>query len=212
MKSGYYQIGVREQDRYKTAFVVPFGHYEWNVMPQGLKNAPSEFQNIMNNIFNQYMDFSLVYLDDVLIFSKNINQHIEHLEKFINIIKENCLLVSEKKIKIFQTKIRFLGFEICQGTIKPIQRSIEFAEKFLGCINYIADFIPNIRTKCAPIYKRLRKNPPEWDEEMTKAIIRIKNLVKRLPCLGIPYPKANIIVETDASDLGYGGILKQKLP
>ncbi|RDX95104.1 hypothetical protein CR513_22420, partial [Mucuna pruriens] len=212
MKSGYYQIGVREQDRYKTAFVVPFGHYEWNVMPQGLKNAPSEFQNIMNNIFNQYMDFSLVYLDD-------------HLEKFIDIIKENGLVVSKKKIKIFHTKIRFLGYEINQGTIKPIQRSIEFGEKFsneikdkeqlqrfLGCINYIADFIPNIRTECAPLYKRLRKNPPEWDEEMTKAVIRIKTLVKKLPCLGIPNPKANLIVETDASDLGYGGILKQKLP
>ncbi|RDX88409.1 hypothetical protein CR513_30009, partial [Mucuna pruriens] len=202
MKSGYYQIGVREQDRYKTAFVVPFGHYEWN-----------------------YMDFSLVYLDDVLIFSKNINQHIEHLEKFIDIIKENGLVVSEKKIKIFQTKIRFLGFEIYQGTIKPIQRSIEFAKKFsneikdkkqlqrfLGCINYIADFIPNIQIECAPLYKRLRKNSLEWDEEMTKAVIRIKTLVKKLPCLGIPDPKANLIVETDASNLGYTGILKQKLP
>ncbi|RDX95013.1 Orf V, partial [Mucuna pruriens] len=212
MNSGYYQIRVKEQDRYKIAFV-------WNVMPQGLKNVPIEFQNIMNNIFNQYMDFSLVYIDDVLIFSKNINQHIEHLEKFINIIKENGLV-----IKIFQTKIRFLGFEIYQGTIKPIQRSIEFAEKFsneikdkkqlqrfLGCINYIANFIPNIMTECVPLYKRLRKNPLEWNEEMTKIVIKIKNLVKRLPCLGLPDPKANLIVEIDASDLGYEGILKQNL-
>ncbi|RDY05955.1 Orf V, partial [Mucuna pruriens] len=132
LKSGYYQIGVKEEDRYKTTFVVPFGHYEWNVMPQGLKNAPSEFQNIMNDIFNKYAEFSLVYLDDVLIFSKR--------------------------------------FEINQGTIIPISRSIEFGEKFpndikdktqlqrfLGCVNYIAEFIPNIRIICAPLYKRLRK-------------------------------------------------------
>ncbi|RDY09096.1 hypothetical protein CR513_06592, partial [Mucuna pruriens] len=165
LKSGYYQIGVKEEDRYKTAFVVPFGHYEWNVMPQGLKNAPSEFQNIMNDIFNKYAEFSLVYLDDVLIFSKNLNEHIEHLEKFINLIKENGLVVSEKKIKIFQTKIRFLGFEINQGTIIPISRSIEFGEKFsneikdktqlqrfLGCVNYIAEFIPNIRIICALLF------------------------------------------------------------
>ncbi|RDX87438.1 hypothetical protein CR513_31087, partial [Mucuna pruriens] len=117
IKSGYYQIGVKEQDRYKTTFVVPFGHYEWN-----------------------------------------------HLEKFINIIKENSLVVLEKKIKIFQTKIRLLGFEIYQGTIKPIRRSIEFSKKN--------------------------------DQN----------------CLGIPDPKADLIVETDASYLGYGGILKQKLP
>ena len=68
MKSGYYKISVREEDRYKTAFVIPFGHYEWNVMPQRLKNAPSEFQNIMNDIFYPYMEFSTVYLDDVLVF------------------------------------------------------------------------------------------------------------------------------------------------
>ncbi|RDX95782.1 Orf V, partial [Mucuna pruriens] len=138
-------------------------------MPQGLKNAPSEFQNIMNDIFNKYAKFSLVYLDDVLIFSKNLNEHIEYLEKFINLIKEN------------------------------------------GCVNYIAEFIPNIKIICAPLYKRLRKNPLEWTNEMTKVIIEIKILVKKLPCLGIPDPNAELIIEIDASDIGHKGILKQKL-
>jgi len=219
MKSGYYQISVKEEDRYKTAFIVPFGHYEWNVMPQGLKNAPSEFQNIMNDIFYPYMEFCIVYLDDVLIYSKNINEHKMHLEQFIKIIK-----VSAKKVKIFQTKIRFLGYDIYLDMITPIQRSLEFSSKFpseikdktqlqrfLGCINYIADFIPNIRIICAPLFSRLRKNPPAWNNEMTQAIIQIKQLVKKLPCLGIPNPEAFLIVETDASDLGYGGILKQKI-
>ena len=68
MKSGYYQISVKEEDKYKITFVIPFRHYEWNIMPQGLKNTPSEFQNIMNDIFYPYMKFSIVYLDDVLIF------------------------------------------------------------------------------------------------------------------------------------------------
>nr|KYP58956.1 polyprotein [Cajanus cajan] len=107
MKSGYYQIGVKEEDKYKTSFNVPFGHYEWNVLPFGLKNAPSEYQNIMNDIFYPYMKFALVYLYDVLIFSNSINQHIEHLKTFINLVKENGLVVSAKKIKIFSTKIRF---------------------------------------------------------------------------------------------------------
>nr|KYP44611.1 Enzymatic polyprotein [Cajanus cajan] len=171
MKSRYYQISVKEEDRYKKAFVVPFGHHEWNVMLQGLKNAPSEFQNIMNDIFYNYMNFTIVYLDDVLVFSISINQHIEHLNKFINIIKENGLVVYEKKIKIFHTKTRFLGYEIFQGTKTPIQRSLEFADKFpneikdktqlqrfLGCINYVADFIPNIRIICAPLYSRQKKS------------------------------------------------------
>ncbi|BBN67594.1 hypothetical protein Prudu_122S000600, partial [Prunus dulcis] len=69
MKSGFWQIQIDELDRYKTAFVTPFGHYEWNVNPFGLKNVSSEFQNIMNEIFNPVSHFSIVYIDDVLIFS-----------------------------------------------------------------------------------------------------------------------------------------------
>ena len=72
MKSGFWQIQIDEKNKYKTVFNVPFGHYEWNVMPFDLKNAPSEFQNIMNDIFNPYTSFSIVYIDDVLIFSNSI--------------------------------------------------------------------------------------------------------------------------------------------
>ena len=130
IKSGFWQIQLHEKDRYKTTFTVPFGHYEWNVMPFGLKNTPSEFQNIMNDIFNPYTNFSLVYIDDVLIFSNSLEQHFKHLETFQKIVRDNGLVISTPKIKLFQTKIRFLGFEIYQGTIKPIQRSIEFGSKF----------------------------------------------------------------------------------
>ena len=69
---GFWQIQIDPKDRYKTAFTVPFGQYEWNVMPFGLKNAPSEFQRIMNNIFNAHSKFCIVYIDDVLIFSHSI--------------------------------------------------------------------------------------------------------------------------------------------
>jgi len=79
IKSGFWQIQIAEHDRYKIAFTVPFGHYEWNVMPFGLKNAPSEFQNIMNDIFTPYTAFIIVYIDDVLVFSNTIDQHFKHL-------------------------------------------------------------------------------------------------------------------------------------
>jgi len=97
-------------------------------MPFGLKNAPLEFQKIMNDIFNPYSKFSIVYIDDVLIFSQTIDQHFKHLHTFINIIKENGLAVSQTKINIFQTKIQFFGHNSHQGTIIPIDRSIEFAK------------------------------------------------------------------------------------
>ena len=105
MKSGFWQIQIKESDRYKTAFTTPFGHYEWNVMPFGLKNAPSEFQNIMNEIFNPFSSFAIIYIDDVLIFLESLNQHKKHLRTFLQTVKLNGLVVSAPKIKLFQTRI-----------------------------------------------------------------------------------------------------------
>ena len=126
----------------------------------------------MNDIFNPYTNFSLVYIDDVLIFSNFLEQHFKHLETFQKIVKENGLVISAPKIKLFQTRIRFLGFEIYQGTIKPIHISIEFGsmfpdeikdktqlQRFLGSLNYVSDFYPNIRTTIKPL-TRLGLNKP----------------------------------------------------
>ena len=82
IKSGFWQVQITEENRYKTAFTVPFGHYEWNVMPFGLKNAPSKFQNIMNDIFNPGFQFIIVYIDDVLVFSDSLKKQFVHLKKF----------------------------------------------------------------------------------------------------------------------------------
>ena len=125
MKLGFWQIQVNEKDRYKTRFNVPFGHFEWNVMPFGLKNTPSEFQNVMNDIIKPINEFTIVNIDDVLIFSNSIDQHFCHLNKFYNIIYSNGLVVSATKMKLFQIKIRFLRHDINQGTIRPINRSLE---------------------------------------------------------------------------------------
>ena len=183
MKSGFWQIQVAKKDRYKTAFVVPFGHYEWNVMPFGLKNALSEFQNMMNEIFNQFSDFIIVYIDDVLVYSSSVEQHWKHLNKFIETVKSNGLSLSTTKIKLFQTRIRFLGHYIHQGSITPIQRSLEFADKFpdeikdkkqlqrfLGSLNYVSDFIQDLSQLCAPLRQRLKKNPVPWNEDHTKIV------------------------------------------
>ena len=99
IKSGFWQIQIQESDRYKTTFTVPFGQYELNVMPFRLKNAPTKFQKIMNDIFNPYSKFVIVYIDDALIFSQNIDQHFKHLQTFIHIIKQKELLKSQVKYK-----------------------------------------------------------------------------------------------------------------
>ena len=130
MKSGFWQIQIHPNDRYKIVFTVPFGQYEWTVMPFGLKNAPSEFQRIMNDIYNPFSEFCIVYIDDVLIFSQSIEQHFKHLKTFYLATRKASLAISSSKVSLFQTKVRFLGHYISKGTITPIERSLAFTDKF----------------------------------------------------------------------------------
>ena len=182
------------------------------------KNAPSEFQNIINDIFTPFTKFSIVYIDDVLIFSKSIKDHCKHLVIFVKVIKQNGLVVSATKINLFQDKIRFLGHNIYKGTLSPIDRAIQFADKFpdeikdknklqrfLGSLNYVSDYFQGLKKVCKPLYKRLEKNLPPWIDRHTM----IKKIVKQLPCIVIPSLNTFKIVEIDASVIGYDGILKQ---
>ena len=177
---------------------------------------------MMNAIFNDYTKFFVVYIDDVLIFSNSIEEHFKHLKKFQKIVRENGVVISATKIKLFQTNIRFLVFDIYQGQIKLIHRVIEFANKFpdeikdktqlqrfLGSLNYVAHFNPNLRILIKPLFQRFKKNPAPWSSEHTQVVEQVKSQVKELPCLGILHPEAFPIIETDASNIGYGGILKQ---
>ena len=165
-------------------------------MPFGLKNAHSEFQNIMNDIFIAYTRFSIIYIDDVLIFSNSIEEHFQYLRIFQKLVRENGLVISTSKIKNFQTKIKLLGFEIYQGTIKPIQRAIEFANKipdelkdknqlqrFFESLNYVAEFYPNLRTLIKPLFQRLKKNHVSWSVEHIQIVKQVKSQVKELSCL-----------------------------
>jgi hypothetical protein len=92
IKLGFWQIQIHSKDRYKTAFTVDFGQYEWNVMPFGLKNAQSEFQSIMNDIFNAYSKFCIVYIDDLIFFSKSLEQHFKHLQTFFHVTKKKKMV------------------------------------------------------------------------------------------------------------------------
>ncbi|XP_060192569.1 uncharacterized protein LOC132622066 [Lycium barbarum] len=124
-------------------------------------------------------------------------------------------------MSLFQTKVRFLGHNSEKGKIIPINRSIEFASKFadiitdktqlqrfLGSLNYISPFYKDLAKNTAILYDRL-KNPKPWTDDHTQAIRRIKGKVHNLPCLTLANPTWQKIIETDASDIGYGGILKQ---
>jgi hypothetical protein len=151
------------------------------------KKAPSKFQKIMNDIFNAYSKFCTVYIDDILIFSYSIKQNFKHLQIFFYIAKKNGLVVSKTKISLFQTRVRFLGHYISKGTITPIERSFTFANKFpdkilnktqlqifLGSLNYVLDFYPNVSRIAKPLHDRLRKNLVSWSDEHIEIVQQTK--------------------------------------
>ena len=135
----------------------------------------------MNDIFNSFSHFTIVYIDDVLVYSSSIAEHWKHLYSFLDTIKRNGLVVFAKKIKLFQTKFRFLGYDISEGQIHPIDRVIQFADKFLdvitdktqlqrflGSLNYVADFYKDMRKQCKPLFDGLKSNPPPWFDPLTE--------------------------------------------
>ncbi|XP_028051189.1 uncharacterized protein LOC114255842 [Camellia sinensis] len=152
-----------------------------------------------------------------------IKQRLQYPLDIMNGI--NGFVISAPKMQLFQTTVRYLGHNISNGSIIPINRSIEFASKFpdeikdktqlqrfLGSLNYIRDYYHQLSADANILYTRLRKNPPPWDEEHTLAVRRIKAKVQQIPCLQLRNPNWKKIVETDASNTGFGGILKQLNP
>lgn len=148
----------------------------------------------MNEILEPISHFSIIYIDDVLIFSKSIEEHWKHLNAFLEIIKVNGLVVSITNIKLFQNKVRFLGYNIYQWMINPID--IQFVDKFLdvildktqlqrflGSLNYVVEFYQNLRKQCKPLFDRLKDSPPPWTQVHTSTIQEIKKYVKTLPYL-----------------------------
>ena len=109
LKSSYWHIQISKKHKYKTSCTVLFSHYEWNIMPFELKNAPLEFQNNMNEIFIPHSNYCIAYIDDVLIFSSFIDQLFKNFRNFKDVIIKNGLVIFESKMKFFQTNVRFLG-------------------------------------------------------------------------------------------------------
>ncbi|UBN09112.1 polymerase polyprotein [Metaplexis yellow mottle-associated virus] len=225
-KSGFWQVRLHPESQELTAFTCPQGHYHWKVMPFGLKQAPSIFQRHMDESFLDLTKFCLVYVDDILIFSDNESSHHDHVKQVLNRCKELGIILSEKKAQLCKTKIDFLGLTIDAGTL-VLQRHIgehlqEFPdhiqdrkslERFLGTLNYISGYFPKIAQLRQPLQAKLKKEVQwTWTQMDSDLVRKIKSKIGVLPDLYNPGPEDQLIIETDASDLYWGGVLKARRP
>jgi len=221
LQSGYHQIRIKKGDEYKTAFRTRYGLYEWTVMPFGLCNAPSTFQRLMNSIFRDVIDkFLIVYIDDILIYSHSLEEHIRHIRFVLNRLREHQLQAHPAKSLFIQTLIDFLGFKLGpdstllmnDGKVKkvtdwPVPTNAKQVQRFLGLCNWFRRFIPHFGTTASPLYKCT--NEYTWGQPQQEAFDKLKISVTTAPVLRIADYNKSFEVFCDASDLGLGAVLIQ---
>ncbi len=224
INSAFWSIPIRQEDRHKTGFVTQHGNYEWSCLPFGLKNAPGTFQRILSGIIRKHrlMDFCVNYIDDILIFSKSFEEHIEHLRSLISAIIREGFRLKLVKCNFARQSIEYLGHEIGPDYVKPLNDNLAAINKFpqpktrrnvrqfLGKINFYLKFIPNASSLLEPFHRLLRKNVPfQWTSECQRVFDSVKNLLTSAPILAIFDSAKPITIYTDASAVGIGAVLKQ---
>jgi len=206
------------------AFTLPYGLYEFNTMLFGLSNALSTFQRAMTDILDiNNTENVLVYIDDILIFSENFEDHIRHIRKTLNKLKNANIKLKTLKCKIAMRNIEYLGFEISKNGIKPskngyeaisgckIPENVNETRHFLGLVNYYRKFVKDLATIARPLYDLLKKDSKfTWSKKQEKAFNEIKERLLKKPILRHADFNKTFIIQTDASKIGLGAILMQK--
>ena len=225
MTSGYYQVKMDKDSMPYTAFASQWGFYEYVVMPMGLTNACATFQRLMNMVLDGYIgDFCLVYLDDIIIYSENEEDHLKHVQQVVERLRKHNLKIKLSKCKFARKKIEYLSHVIENGTITPNPQKVEAVnntikpknvkqvQSFLGLVSYYRKFIKNCSTIASPLIKLTEKNEKfNWTNECEDAFNTLKSyLGSQDHVLALPDFNKMFVIECDASKYGIGGVLSQK--
>ncbi|GJS05612.1 putative reverse transcriptase domain-containing protein [Tanacetum coccineum] len=224
LRSGYHQLRVREQDIPKTAFRTRYGHYEFQVMPFGLTNAPAVFMDLMNRVCKPYLDkFVIVFIDDILIYSKDEREHEEHLKTILELLKEEKLYAKFSKCEFWIPKVQFLGHVIDSRGIHVDPAKIESIKdwasprtpteirQFLGLAGYYRRFIEGFSKIAKSMTKLTQKGIKfDWGEKEENAFQLIKQKLCSAPILALPEGSEDFVVYCDASHKGLGAVLMQR--
>ncbi|GBG79135.1 hypothetical protein CBR_g28850 [Chara braunii] len=218
LKSGYHKIAIRPEDQHKTAFQTRYGLYEFVVMPFGLCNAPGTFQHAMNRIFHDYLNkFVVVYLDDMLIFGTSVEEHAQHVDKVLSLLRQHKYKINFAKCELGRTRIPYLAHEVSADGIRPEDAKVasirdwprpQFVTEvrsFLGMCAYYRNFVKNYSTITSPLTDLTRLDTPwDWTDECEAAFKRLKHALAHHEVLMVPDPQRPFVVTTDASQYGIG--------
>ena len=224
LASGYHQLRVLQDHVPRTAFNTQFGSFQWKVMPFGLTNAPATFQRMMNGILAPFLrSFAQVYLDDIIIFSVDLQTHVGHLTKILDVLRKNKLYCKLSKCTFAQTEVEFCGFLVSKKGIRthpekiqliqnwPVPKEISDLKSFLGLCGFYQRFIPRYAALIACLTSLYKKNAQwKWTQTEDLAFSTVKKELASAVSLAYPDFSRKFIIHLDASKLALGATLSQE--
>ena len=223
LRSGYYHIALTRESRAKSAFVVPMGKWQFKRTPFGLSQAPAYFQLLIDKVLMGCSSFAMGYLNNIIIFSKTEEEHRQHLEEIFVRLCKFGLKMKHEKCSFFKKQIQYLGHLVSEKGFEPLPEKLESIRKmpaprtakevkqFLGLIGYYRKFVPHFVDISRPLTKLTHHNVVfEWTDQCAKAFNHLRKLLMEYPILRYPNPTQGYILYTDASGIGWSGVLTQE--
>jgi hypothetical protein len=225
LRWGYHNVRIREGDEWKAAFSTPMGLYEPTVMLFGMSNSPATFQRMMDDILRGLEHCTLVYLDDILIFSRNPEEHVQHVQEVLQRLRENDLFAKPEKCVFETDTLEYLGTWIEKGHLRmdkgkvesivnwPTPKKVKDIRSFLGFANFYRHFIKDFHIHSRPLTKLTKKGQSWiWEADQQRAFDQLKDAFTKAPILLLPDDDKPFVLETDASDFAIGAVLSQQGP
>ncbi|KAA0033251.1 pol protein [Cucumis melo var. makuwa] len=224
LRSGYHQLRIKDGDVPKTAFRSRYGHYEFIVMSFGLTNAPTVFMDLMNRVFREFLDtFVIVFIDDILIYSKTEAEHKEHLRIVLQTLRDNKLYAKFSKCEFWLKQVSFLGHVVSKAGVSVDPAKIEAVtgwtrpstvsevRSFLGLAGYYRRFVENFSRIATPLTQLTRKGAPfVWSKACEDSFQNLKQKLVTAPVLTVPDGSGSFVIYSDASKKGLGCVLMQQ--
>ncbi|KAL0561545.1 hypothetical protein IC582_001979 [Cucumis melo] len=224
LRSGYHQLRIKDEDVPKTAFRSRYGHYEFIVMSFGLTNAPAVFMDLMNRVFREFLDtFVIVFIDDILIYSKTEAEHEEHLRMVLQTLRDNKLYAKFSKCEFWLKQVSFLGHVVSKAGVSVDPAKIEAVtgwtrpstvsevRSFLGLAGYYRRFVENFSRIATPLTQLTRKGVPfVWSKACEDSFQTLKQKLVTAPVLTVPDGSGSFVIYSDASKKGLGCVLMQQ--